>query len=169
RRIRGAVRWRRDHDRVQLAIRLGCRRRAGRRAGRARGQGRVEPWSSQKPRGRRIPLCYHAYEDLKSQRSGNRVHIETVELADFRSYESLLFNPVPKLNILTGPNAQGKTNLLEGLALLAVGRSFRGAKPLEMTRWGAKSAAVSGEIRRGDSSRRLRRILAPREDGVWSL
>ena len=78
------------------------------------------------------------------------MHIETVELTDFRSYESLLFNPVPKLNILTGPNAQGKTNLLEGLALLAVGRSFRGAKPLEMTRWGAKSAAVSGEIRRSD-------------------
>ena len=76
------------------------------------------------------------------------MHIETVELTDFRSYQSLLFNPVPSLNILTGPNAQGKTNLLEGLALLAVGRSFRGAKPLEMARWGASSAAVSGEIRR---------------------
>ena len=97
------------------------------------------------------------------------MHIETVELTDFRSYKSLLFNPVPDLNILTGPNAQGKTNLLEGLALLAVGRSFRGAKPLEMTRWGSKSAAVSGEIRRSDSARRLRRILAPREDGVWTL
>ena len=89
------------------------------------------------------------------------MHIDTVELADFRSYLSLLFNPAPSLNILTGPNAQGKTNLLEGLALLAVGRSFRGAKPMEMTRWGAKSATVSGELRRADSSRRLRRTLAP--------
>jgi DNA replication and repair protein RecF len=97
------------------------------------------------------------------------VHIETVELTDFRSYQSLLFNPVPNLNILTGPNAQGKTNLLEGIALLTVGRSFRGAKPLEMARWGARSAAVSGEIRRNDASRRLRRILAPRDDGVWVL
>jgi DNA replication and repair protein RecF len=83
---------------------------------------------------------------------------------------SLLFNPAPSLNILTGPNAQGKTNLLEGLALLAVGRSFRGAKPLEMARWGATSATVSGAIQRTDSSRRLlRRTLAPREDGVWVL
>lgn len=97
------------------------------------------------------------------------MHIETVELADFRSYQRLLFAPAPSLNILTGLNAQGKTNLLEGLALLAVGRSFRGAKPLEMTRWGASSAVVSGELRRSDSSRRLRRVLAPREDGVWAL
>ena len=97
------------------------------------------------------------------------MHIEAVEFVDFRSYQSLLFTPAPSLNILTGPNAQGKTNLLEGLAVLAVGRSFRGAKPVEMARWGVERATVSGEVSRHDSPRVIRRVLAPREDGIWTL
>jgi DNA replication and repair protein RecF len=97
------------------------------------------------------------------------VHIDAVEFVDFRSYQSLLFTPTASLNILTGPNAQGKTNLLEGLAVLAVGRSFRGAKPAEMVRWGVECGHVTGKISRGDSARSVRRVLAPREDGLCTM
>ena len=97
------------------------------------------------------------------------MQIEEVDFVDFRSYQRLLFTPTPSLNILTGANAQGKTNLLEGLAVFAVGRSFRGAKVAEMARWGAPRAMVTGAISRNDSPRVLRRVLAPREDGVWAM
>ncbi len=97
------------------------------------------------------------------------MHIEAVEFVDFRNYRALLFAPTPNLNILAGPNAQGKTNLLEGLAVLLVGRSFRRAKAIEMARWGAMRGSVSGELRREDAPRRLRRVLGPREDGVWTV
>jgi DNA replication and repair protein RecF len=56
------------------------------------------------------------------------VQIEWIALCDFRSYAALSYSPSSTLNVVTGSNGQGKTNLLEALGLLLVGRSFRGAK-----------------------------------------
>jgi DNA replication and repair protein RecF len=97
------------------------------------------------------------------------LEIDRVELSDFRNYRSLSLTPAPHLNVLAGPNAQGKTNLLEGLGVLLVGRSFRGAKAADMIGWGASSAFVSGEIRRGETTRAIRRAVAQREDGRWGV
>ena len=97
------------------------------------------------------------------------MEIDRVELSDFRNYRTLSLTPAPHLNVLAGPNAQGKTNLLEGLGVLLVGRSFRGAKAADMLGWGASSAFVSGEIRRGETTRAIRRAVAQREDGRWGV
>ena len=95
------------------------------------------------------------------------MYIEEVEFSDFRNYSRLHLTPSAGLNILTGPNAQGKTNFLEGLGVLLVGRSFRGAKPSEMARWGTGAATVSGKVGRRGHSSLVRRVLAPREDQGW--
>jgi len=97
------------------------------------------------------------------------LEIDRVELSDFRNYRTLSLTPAPHLNILAGPNAQGKTNLLEGLGVLLVGRSFRGAKAADMLGWGASSAFVSGELHRGETTRAIRRAVVQREDGRWAL
>ena len=97
------------------------------------------------------------------------MHIGTVEFSDFRNFHRLSVAPASSLNILAGPNAQGKTNLLEGLAVLMVGRSFRGVRAAELPRWGCARAAVSGEVFRRESSRGLRRVVQPREDGGWAV
>lgn len=97
------------------------------------------------------------------------MEIERVELSDFRNYRTLSLTPSSHLNILAGPNAQGKTNLLEGLGVLLVGRSFRGAKAGDMLGWGASGAYVSGGIRRGDTVRVVRRAVVQREDGRWGI
>jgi DNA replication and repair protein RecF len=97
------------------------------------------------------------------------LQIDRVELSDFRNYRSLSLSPAPHLNVLTGLNAQGKTNLLEALGVLLLGRSFRGAKAAEMLGWGAAGAFVGGEIRRGDTVRAVRRGIVPREDGSWGV
>jgi DNA replication and repair protein RecF len=97
------------------------------------------------------------------------LQIDRVELSDFRNYQSLSLTPAPLLNVLAGPNAQGKTNLLEGLGILLVGRSFRGAKAADMLAWGAAGALVAGEIRRGETVRAVRRGIVAREDGTWSV
>ena len=88
------------------------------------------------------------------------MEIDRVELSDFRNYRTLSLTPAPHLNVLAGPNAQGKTNLLEGLGVLLVGRSFRGAKAADMLGWGASSAFVGGELRRGETvTRAIRRAV----------
>lgn len=93
--------------------------------------------------------------------------IQWISLAEFRNYSTLSFNPDPGLNILSGANAQGKTNLLEALGVLLVGRSFRGARPVDLLRWGGAGASVNGAVARGDVTREIRRSVAQREDGGW--
>ena len=42
--------------------------------------------------------------------------LTALRLADFRNYATLDFAPAPGLNVFVGPNAQGKSNLLEAIA-----------------------------------------------------
>jgi DNA replication and repair protein RecF len=97
------------------------------------------------------------------------VLIQWISLAEYRNYRSLSFKPDPGLNVLNGPNAQGKTNLLEALGLLLVGRSFRGAKAADLPRWGAVGASLSGGVARGEIAREVRRAVVQREDGGWAV
>lgn len=90
-------------------------------------------------------------------------------IAEFRNYRSLSFHPEPGLNVLSGPNAQGKTNLLEAMGLLLVGRSFRGAKAVDLPSWGAVGATLSGSVVRGEVVREIRRGVTQREDGGWMV
>lgn len=88
---------------------------------------------------------------------------------EFRSYRTLNYTPSPRLNLLTGPNAQGKTNLLEALAFLLTGRSFRTSRLADLPHWGEPSAGLTGELRRADAARTVRRTLRTLEDGTWQV
>jgi DNA replication and repair protein RecF len=70
-----------------------------------------------------------------------------LSLVDVRNYGALDFRPLPGLNVLLGPNAQGKSNLLEAIGLLGTGKSFRTAREGEMIRRGTASAVIAGEAR----------------------
>jgi len=51
--------------------------------------------------------------------------LQNIRLQHFRSYDDASFELVPGVNIIVGPNASGKTNLLEAILVLAHGSSFR--------------------------------------------
>jgi DNA replication and repair protein RecF len=51
--------------------------------------------------------------------------IQSIRLQHFRSYVDESFEFSPSVNIVVGPNASGKTNLLEALLVMALGSSFR--------------------------------------------
>jgi DNA replication and repair protein RecF len=59
--------------------------------------------------------------------------ITGVELTNFRSYERAAFELHPDVTLVVGPNASGKTNLLESLYVLASTKSFR-AKDRDLVR-----------------------------------
>lgn len=61
--------------------------------------------------------------------------VEALELTNFRSYESAAFELHPDVTLVVGPNASGKTNLLESLYVLASTKSFR-AKDRDLVRHG---------------------------------
>ena len=64
-----------------------------------------------------------------------------------RNYVALDFTPAPGLNVFVGANAQGKSNLLEAIALLGTGKSFRTTRESEIVTTGLPSATLSGEAR----------------------
>ena len=97
------------------------------------------------------------------------MRLEHLSLTNFRNYGRLeLQLPAePTLLVLTGDNAQGKSNLLEAIAVLLTGRSFRTSRLAEIPRWGAETTSLAGELRRVDGMRTVRRSLKRREDGAW--
>jgi len=95
------------------------------------------------------------------------VQIGCLVLRDFRNYRSLSYRPSARLNVLSGRNAQGKTNLLEGLGVLLTGRSFRTSRLGELPSWGTAASTLSGELIHTEGTRSVRRTIQRLEDGTW--
>ena len=74
------------------------------------------------------------------------MHLSQLRLRDFRNYARLDVNFAPGFHLLLGDNAQGKTNILEAIYLMATLRSFRGVGGAQMIRHGAKGYFVGGNV-----------------------
>ncbi|MBR0442802.1 MAG: DNA replication/repair protein RecF [Clostridia bacterium] len=66
-----------------------------------------------------------------------------IEVENFRNVASASLEFSPHVNILLGDNAQGKTNLLEAISLMSIGKSFRGARDADMIRFGQTQAKIT--------------------------
>jgi len=75
-----------------------------------------------------------------------------LDVAGFRVYESLRFEPGDGVNVLIGDNGTGKTSVLEAIGYLASLGSFRGAPDASLVREGSDEAIVRGEFRAGERS-----------------
>lgn len=95
------------------------------------------------------------------------MQIGCVQLLEFRNYRTLSYRPEPRVNLLTGRNGQGKTNLLEALGVLLIGRSFRTSRLAELPSWGSEAAVLSGELQRSEGVRSVRRTIQRQENGNW--
>ena len=72
--------------------------------------------------------------------------VKTLELDFFRNYVHLEAAFDPRVNLIYGDNAQGKTNLLEAIAYLSSARSHRARYDKEMIQMGIDSAFLKGEV-----------------------
>jgi len=68
--------------------------------------------------------------------------IKSLELMDYRNYESLNINFGSGTNILYGDNAQGKTNILEAIFLASITKSHRGTKDKDIIRFGCEEGHI---------------------------
>lgn len=74
------------------------------------------------------------------------MHVGQLRLRDFRNYARLDAAFEPGFHLLLGNNAQGKTNILEALYLLATLRSFRGVGGAQIVRHEARGYFIGAEI-----------------------
>jgi DNA replication and repair protein RecF len=92
------------------------------------------------------------------------VRLTHLKLRNFRNYASLDLPLGPGLTVLHGPNAQGKTNVLEAIYLLALGSSYRTTSDRELIHWQAEPeerlARVEGEVASEQDSTRLEVVVS---------
>ena len=74
------------------------------------------------------------------------MHLAHLRLRDFRNYARLDADFAPGFHLLLGENAQGKTNVLEAIYLMATLRSFRGGGGAQMIRHGQRGYFVGGNV-----------------------
>ena len=71
------------------------------------------------------------------------MHLTRLRLHNFRSWPRLDLELQPGLTIISGPNASGKTNLIEAAVMLAALRSPRASRESELIAWDAEPPAVA--------------------------
>ena len=72
--------------------------------------------------------------------------IKKIQISNFRNLKNKTFSFSPKTTVIVGPNASGKTNILESLFLLATGKSFKAKVEEEMISYPKEIARVKGDF-----------------------
>jgi DNA replication and repair protein RecF len=75
------------------------------------------------------------------------VILTRLALSNVRNYAELDLEPVPGLSLFVGANAQGKSNLLEAIAMLGTGKSFRTARDADLVRENVELGVVAGDAK----------------------
>lgn len=97
------------------------------------------------------------------------MNLSEIRLRDYRNYEELNLTFSPGVNLIVGDNAQGKTNLLEAIAYLGSGKSFRAQRAGEMVRFGADFADLEGDVFAQERDQKLRWVIfsGSRPRQIW--
>ena len=88
------------------------------------------------------------------------MRLNKLYLKNYRNYEELNIEFSKNLVIFLGENAQGKTNLLESIYVLAMTRSHRTSSEQELIGWTDDQAMIQGEITKGSSTLPLEILLS---------
>ena len=81
--------------------------------------------------------------------------IDRLDIQHLRNIESARLEFSPGLNLITGLNASGKTSLLEAIALVVAGKSFRTPRIAQLVQHGQNEMVLLGEYHQGSQSYRV--------------
>jgi DNA replication and repair protein RecF len=81
--------------------------------------------------------------------------LRRLEIHDFRCIEVAALEFDPRCNLISGPNASGKTSLLEAIFFLGRGRSFRTPRNEALIRNGSHELVLAGRLETGPQGRAL--------------
>jgi DNA replication and repair protein RecF len=95
------------------------------------------------------------------------VQLKKLRLFHYRNIGELEIVPAPGINLFSGLNGQGKTNLLESIYLLGYGKSFRTAIPKDCIQYGQSECRVEGIIQSGDLTRDLQVLISKTEKKLF--
>jgi DNA replication and repair protein RecF len=76
------------------------------------------------------------------------MYIEQLYLKDYRNYEALEVSFENKVNVILGENAQGKTNVIESIYVLAMAKSHRTSNDKDLIGWDKEYAKIEGRVKK---------------------
>jgi DNA replication and repair protein RecF len=91
------------------------------------------------------------------------MYLRSLYLQQFRNYREAYFEFSPALNLVCGPNAQGKTSLLEAIHYLMLGRSFRPGLQQDLIHTGCNSFYLEAIFCKHDVDQKLRFYVEGKE------
>ncbi|PYZ96264.1 DNA replication/repair protein RecF [Alteribacter lacisalsi] len=74
------------------------------------------------------------------------MHINELALKNYRNYPEATLTFENEVNVIIGENAQGKTNLMEAIYVLALAKSHRTPRDKELIRWDQDFARIQGKL-----------------------
>lgn len=87
------------------------------------------------------------------------MNIKKLSLKNFRNHSNISFDFKGGLNIITGNNGVGKTNIVEAIHYLSLARSFRSQDEQDLILEGKRNAEIFALIKEGDISRKIRILI----------
>ena len=85
--------------------------------------------------------------------------IDNIKLNNFRNYENANISLKDGINFIVGKNAQGKTNLLESVYLLSVGKSPKNSKDKQIIKFGADKSRVEINFSTREGNKTIQMLL----------
>ncbi|MFO1442296.1 DNA replication/repair protein RecF [Bacillus sp. Bva_UNVM-123] len=86
--------------------------------------------------------------------------IEHLLLKNYRNYEELEIQFENKVNVILGENAQGKTNVMESIFVLAMAKSHRTSNDKDLIRWDEEYAKIEGRIKKAHGSLPMQLVIS---------
>ena len=88
------------------------------------------------------------------------MYIHQLQLKNYRNYDELEVQFENKVNVILGENAQGKTNVMESIYVLAMAKSHRTSNDKELISWEKEYAKIEGRIKKQHGSLPLQLIIS---------
>jgi DNA replication and repair protein RecF len=88
------------------------------------------------------------------------MHIEQLLLKNYRNYDELEVNFENKVNVILGENAQGKTNVMESIYVLAMAKSHRTSNDKDLIRWDQEYAKIEGRVQKRQGSLPMQLVIS---------
>ena len=86
--------------------------------------------------------------------------VKSLKLKNFRNHSYLYYEFKPGLNIITGNNGVGKTNIVEAIYYLSLARSFRTQEDKDLIKEGKVNAEIDSVVLEGEISRKIRVLFS---------
>ena len=94
------------------------------------------------------------------------MQLNSLQLVNFRNYDSLHLEFNKKVNLLVGKNGQGKTNIVESIYMLSFGKSFRTNKDKEIIKFEKENLYVGGAFSKENTKGLIEIAISKNKKGI---